>query len=99
MTTLPSSATAQGTTDLVLGTFAKPRADRTVLTLYRAFPWAEARGRLLAKDSYSEYRTEFENEIRREILPMLGVDTVDLAELRIARWGHRHIATHPRFDS
>jgi hypothetical protein len=75
-------------TDVVLGSYARHRPDRAVLTLYRALPYAGARPLLLAEQSFMRCRAEFEEQILREILPLVGLARPDVMDIRIARWGH-----------
>jgi len=82
------AADRQKVTDVVLATYARPQSDRTALTLYRALPYAGGRSQLLADDSLRQYRGEFEEQIMREILPLVGRAPADVADIRVARWGH-----------
>jgi len=75
-------------TDVVLGSYARHRPDRAVLTLYRALPYAGARPLLLADQSFAQYRAEFEEQTLREILPLVGLARSDVIDIRVARWGH-----------
>jgi hypothetical protein len=75
-------------TDVSLGTFARPRADRSVLTLYRPIPHLGGRGTIFAPGAYERYRAEFEDSIERLVLPLVAKSSADLVDLRIARWGH-----------
>ncbi len=83
-----TAAQDQGVTDIVLGNYARPAPDTTVLTLYRALPYDGARPALYADDAYAKFRQEFETQIHRSILPLLGLAKAELVDLRIARWGH-----------
>lgn len=78
----------QCATDAVLATYAKPQPDRAVLTLYRAFPFAGGRGRILDETGFAAHRAQFEQQLAREVLPALGRQPADVADVRIARWGH-----------
>jgi protoporphyrinogen oxidase len=82
------AATATKVTDVIFATFARGSKDWTVLTLYRAFPYEGARGELLSPGSYSQYRQEFEKQIRESILPLLKINPKHVVDLRLARWGH-----------
>jgi hypothetical protein len=59
-----------------------------VLTLYRALPYDSARAEALAPTAYNRYRQEFEAQIKDSILPLLKLKAEDIADLRLARWGH-----------
>ncbi len=78
----------QRVTDVILANYAQDAADRTVLTLYRGMPYDGARAELYATDSYAKVRTAFEDQLYREILPLLNFAREDVVDLRIARWGH-----------
>lgn len=78
----------QGYTDVVNGFYANPSPDRAVLTLYRGFPHAMGRGALFAGDAYARLRAEFQAQIEKEILPVLGFTPADVVDLRLARYGH-----------
>jgi hypothetical protein len=43
---------------------------------------------LLADESHARYRAEFEEQILREILPLVGRAPSDIVDIRVARWGH-----------
>ncbi len=83
-------------TDIVIANFASrdsspnpnPGPDHTVLTLYRPLPFDDARPALLSPNAYSRIRSEFEGQVRQEILPLLGYTASQLRDLRITRWGH-----------
>lgn len=83
-----AAATARGATDVVLGNFASFEKNRTVLTLYRPLPYSDARGEIFAPESFERFQQEFRAQLEKEILPALGYAGTDLAEIRIARWGH-----------
>lgn len=85
---IAGAAARQKATDAVLATYAKPRADRAVLTLYRAIPHEGGRGMILSDDSLPKYRAEFAEQVEREILPHLALSPADVADIRVARWGH-----------
>lgn len=82
------AARAQGVTDVVLGTWARPERERAILTLYRAAPYDGARPELLADGAYGALRAEFERQIADEILPLVGAQEGDVVDLRLTRWGH-----------
>jgi hypothetical protein len=82
------SANHQRITDLVYGNYAKPDQPQTVLTLFRGFPYDEARSEVLVPEAYEKYRAEFEKQIQEEVLPQLKIDPKKVVDLRISRWGH-----------
>ncbi|MEQ1876891.1 MAG: FAD-dependent oxidoreductase [Bdellovibrionia bacterium] len=82
------SARRQRITDVVYGNYAKPRQPQTVLTLFRGYPYDEARSEILIPDAYPKYREEFDKQIRQEVLPQLKLHESKIVDLRIARWGH-----------
>ncbi len=75
-------------TDAVIGTYARPRKDRTVLTLYRSLPFPASRARMLASGDYSDFHREFEAQIKNEILPLFHKTEADIRGFRVNRWGH-----------
>lgn len=81
-------ATEQKATDVVLATYAKPRGDVSVLTLYRNLPYDNARGEIFSPDTFSQYHAEFTAQLKKEILPLVGKREEDILDLRISRWGH-----------
>lgn len=85
---IAAAAAKQRATDAVLATYARPNAERTALTLYRAIPHAGGRGLVFADGSYAAYRAAFEDQAAREILPLVGRSAADIADIRVARWGH-----------
>jgi protoporphyrinogen oxidase len=82
------AANTQKVTDIIYGNYAKGVAGSTVLTLYRALPYDSARAEALAPTAYNRYRQEFEAQIKDSILPLLKLKAEDIADLRLARWGH-----------
>lgn len=83
-----TAAERQRATDVVLATWAKPQPDRTVLTLYRALPFDGGRAAVWDDNSYAGYRSQFAEQVEREILPLVGARPGDVVDLRVARWGH-----------
>jgi protoporphyrinogen oxidase len=75
-------------TDFILANFATPQAEGNVFTFYRAFPVDGARAELYQKGSYELYRQRFETQIERDILPLMGLKTEDIVDLRLTLWGH-----------
>lgn len=78
----------KGVTDVILGNFAHPTQDSTVLTLYRSLPYDGGRAELYPASSYDTFRTKFEEQIKGTILPTLKLSAANIHDLRIARWGH-----------
>lgn len=85
---IKASAQRQRATDVVFGTYAQPDGNSSVLTLYRGLPYDEGRSELYAEGAYEKYRGEFEEQVSATVLPLLGLRRDDVADLRIARWGH-----------
>ena len=85
---IQAAAERQKATDVVFGSYAHPDARSSVLTLYRPLPYDGARTALLADDAYDRYRAEFEAQLQETVLPLLHVRREDVADLRLARWGH-----------
>jgi protoporphyrinogen oxidase len=79
---------ARGITDVVFANFASTQRNQTVLTLYQALPYKQGRAELLNDSSYEAIRARFEKQIASEILPLLGIASDRVFDLRIARWGH-----------
>ncbi|MGZ3711687.1 MAG: FAD-dependent oxidoreductase, partial [Bdellovibrionota bacterium] len=82
------ASSARGATDVVNANFANNAQDHTVLTLYRALPFPGARAEIFSPESYTRFEQEFRVQLEKEVLPGLGYEPKDLAELRLARWGH-----------
>ncbi len=85
---LMKAAMDQKATDVIHACFAKPVADKSVLTLYRALPFAAGRPILYAENSYEQFRKEFEEQITNQVLPLFNLKNENVEELRISRWGH-----------
>ena len=85
---IAAAAARQNATDAVLATYARPHAERTVLTLYRAIPHEGGRGLVFGDDTLARFRAAFEEQIRRDVLPVVGRSAEDIADIRVARWGH-----------
>lgn len=83
-----TAAAARGATDVVSANFANQKKNPTVLTLYRPLPFPEGRAEIFSPDSHARFEQEFRVQLEKEVLPALGYDLKDLAEIRIARWGH-----------
>lgn len=74
--------------DLVSADYAKPVQDASVLTFYRPIPHDGARVGLLEEGAFAKYRAEFEGLFLSGLGKELGLKKEDLADLRLARWGH-----------
>jgi protoporphyrinogen oxidase len=85
---IAAAAEKQKATDVVFGTFAKVDPARTVLTLYRSMPFSGGHRQLLDDDACRRFRAEFEAQIYGEILGLVGAREADVADIRLARWGH-----------
>ena len=85
---IPKAVADQGVTDVVLGTFARMDKERSVLTLYRGIPYDGARSMIYADGAYDQFRGEFERQISEFIVPMVGAQASQVADIRITRWGH-----------
>lgn len=96
---LMSASSKDKVTDVVHGCYAKPNANRSVMTLYRALPFVGGRPMVYNEGSYSQYRQEFEDQIHTEILPLLNLKKENIQELRITRWGHPLPVAKPGFIS
>ncbi|MBI1859592.1 MAG: FAD-dependent oxidoreductase [Deltaproteobacteria bacterium] len=75
-------------TDVVIANFASGFLGNTVLSVYRPLAFEGGRPKLLAQNAYSELRTEFEQQIQGEILPLFGYHKSQVADFRMNRWGH-----------
>lgn len=82
------AAAEQKATDVLLATFARSHRERSVLTLYRAFPFDYARALLEPDASFGTFQREFREQVEREILPLVARSPRDVADIRMARWGH-----------
>jgi hypothetical protein len=82
------AAAARGATDVVAAAYANRVQDHAVLTLYRALPFPEGRAEIFPPESYDRFEREFREQLEKEILPGLGYAAGDVAEIRLARWGH-----------
>jgi hypothetical protein len=81
------SAKRHKTTDMVFANYGADASDHTVLTLYRPLPWQGARAEIYADSAFETIHKEFSEELP-QILELLGVKPEEVADLRIARWGH-----------
>ncbi len=85
---VPKAALLQKATDVVYGSFAKVDPNRTVLTLFRGYPYDDSRPALYQESAYRELRADFESQILNLVFPMLGIPASALVDLRVTRWGH-----------
>ena len=80
--------------DAVVADFAIGRhASKSVLTVYRPYPYASGRAELMSS-SYPQ----MEEEVRRAVLDAFGLHglrAADISDIRIARWGHPMIVARP----
>ncbi len=75
-------------TDLTFGAWAdSDRPDRSVLTLYRAYPFDDGANGLLRDDSFEKARAAFQSGIP-DLLKSLKTTEDRIVDLRITRWGH-----------
>jgi protoporphyrinogen oxidase len=82
------AADEDGITDVVLATYARKHASKSVLTLYRALPFTGGRAELMSPMAYEKYKNEFATQIEKEILPSLNIPQSSLVDLRLTRWAH-----------
>jgi protoporphyrinogen oxidase len=75
-------------TDFVMANFAQVDAKYNVLTFYRAFPCDNMRAELNQPTAYDSYRKRFEQQIDRDILPLLKLKQKDCVDLRLNLFGH-----------
>ncbi|MGA9572572.1 MAG: FAD-dependent oxidoreductase, partial [Lysobacterales bacterium] len=92
-----SASQKQKVTDVIVADYAsrKPGSDHSVLTLYRGLPYDGARAELFAPDAYQTYKQQFEQQVTESILPMLKISKDQVADLRMARWGHPLVVPKP----
>jgi len=75
-------------TDIVNANFASPSTEKSVLSLYRAFPYDGARPILKNNSSYEKFSQEFETQIGNDIIPYFNLKKSEVSDLRLTRWGH-----------
>ncbi len=79
-------------TDLIFANFAAERAAKdaaaNVLTFYRSFPYDGARAELIGPGAYEQNRKRFEEQIARDILPLLALEQRNIVDIRLSLWGH-----------
>jgi monoamine oxidase len=84
-----------GFTDLILADFAvSKRAERSVITAYRALPYDGGRAELLEDDDFARHR----DAVRRDLAPWLdalGLAEEDIVDINLARWGHPLVLAQP----
>lgn len=85
---LRSKAQAQGVTDIILANYAKDNPDFSVLTLYKPLAYDGSRGELFGPQAFSQAKAQLNDQIKKEILPCLGIRSHQVEGIRIARWGH-----------
>lgn len=85
---IASSSEYQKVTDIVYGNYAKVDKERSILTLYRGLPYPGGRYQVFADGAYQKYKEEFEKQIYDSLLSYVGASAQDVADIRIARWGH-----------
>ena len=80
--------------DAVVADFPVPRhASKSVLTVYRPYPYAAGRSELLER-TYAE----FDEEVRRAVVDQFGLHGLragDIEDIRVSRWGHPMIVAKP----
>lgn len=75
-------------TDVIFGNWAAhDQGERSVLTLYRAYPYEGGRPELYAQGSYERAKADFERAIPAA-LQSLGIEQEQVESMRISRWGH-----------
>lgn len=83
-----SECARRGFSSLVFANWATQEpVDRSVLTLFKAFPFDGGRSQLFAPGAWDSMKERFEREIPRA-LSFLGLQSGDVVGLRISRWGH-----------
>lgn len=77
-------------TDFIFGTYARPTAGKTVLTVYRALPFSgrEARPTILEDGAFPRISAQFRAQVEAEILPPLGMTPSAVKGWRFSRFGH-----------
>ena len=78
----------QKITDVVYGNYCQENENKTVLSLYRPLPFSGSRGIIYDPSSFETIKKEFIEQINNEILPLFGLNSSVVDNLRIARWGH-----------
>lgn len=78
----------QQATDVIFANFGQSAEGHCVLTLYRPLPFEGGRGLVLADERFTHYQDEFRQQVSNQVLPLLGLSSADIRDIRIARWGH-----------
>ncbi|MBI3925128.1 MAG: NAD(P)-binding protein [Armatimonadetes bacterium] len=71
-----------------------PDLDRTVLTAYSPHPFQGQREELLRDDYCESLRGKVRRELVRRLGPQ-GLKETDVADVRLARWGHAMLCANP----
>jgi protoporphyrinogen oxidase len=85
----------RGVTDVVNAHYARGVPGFSVLTLYRAYPYRDARAQLLHEGAYETVRAEILQQLTDEIAPLYGFTSDAIQDVRIARWGHPISVSRP----
>ena len=56
--------------------------------MYRALPYNQGRQELFKDLSLTQFRSEFETQLKTQILPALDLKVSQLEGVRLTRWGH-----------
>ncbi len=75
-------------TDIVHASFGMVGTDHTVISMYRPMPYEGGRQELYESGAYEKFRSEFENQIRNDVLPILKINPHELVDIRLTQWGH-----------
>lgn len=87
-TPTPSRTMTDGFTDMIFASWAqKDASDKTILTLYKAFPYQGARQYLLNPMAHNKHRDFMLQELQG-YFPALGITSQDMAAVRMTLWGH-----------
>lgn len=88
MSDIRSAQDKMNATDFIMANFSDLDTDINVLTFYRAFPYEGARAELNNPNAFTIYKKKFEDQIARDILPLMKIEAKDIVDLRLALWGH-----------
>ncbi len=83
----PDKATKAKTSDVIIANFADQDNEKTVLTLYRPFPFDHARPQLLEENAYANMLKEFKEQFK-DLADLMEIKEEDVVEYRLTRWGH-----------
>lgn len=79
---------SDGFTDMIFASWAQKEAsDKSVLTIYKAFPYQGARQYLLNPMAHNKHRDFMLQELQN-YFPTLGITAQDLSAVRMTLWGH-----------